>query len=112
MAVNVDWIRDATAQYARRRTLVFDIDGKVYLSRGQAGTQAEGEVMGAYLDIDDVAAGNPVAEKQLAELRAEIERLKLLCAMASGVIEKVRAFQRLNLEEGWLDYLAKAGKDA
>jgi len=32
--------------------------------------------MGKYLDLDDVVAGNPEAEKELAELRAELEKLK------------------------------------
>ena len=32
--------------------------------------------MAKQLDLDDVAAGNPKAEKELAELRAEVERLK------------------------------------
>jgi len=32
--------------------------------------------MGAYLDIDDVAAQSPLAMRQLAELRSEIERLR------------------------------------
>lgn len=32
--------------------------------------------MGKYLDIDDVVAGNPKAEKELAELREEIDLLK------------------------------------
>jgi len=32
--------------------------------------------MGKFLDIDDVAAGNPVAEKELAELRERIEELE------------------------------------
>jgi prefoldin subunit 5 len=34
--------------------------------------------MGAYLDIDDVAAQSPLAMRQLAELRGEIERLREL----------------------------------
>lgn len=32
--------------------------------------------MGVYLDLDDCAAGNPVAEQQLRELRAELELKK------------------------------------
>lgn len=33
--------------------------------------------VGAVLDLDDVAGQSPLAERELAELRAEIERLRL-----------------------------------
>jgi len=36
--------------------------------------------MSAYLDIDDVAAQSTLAMRQLAELRGEIERLRILLA--------------------------------
>ena len=32
--------------------------------------------MGMHLDLDDVSAGHPLAMAELAELRAEIERLR------------------------------------
>ena len=35
--------------------------------------------MGAYLDLDDVAAGNPVAMKELRELREAAARLEPPC---------------------------------
>ena len=35
--------------------------------------------MGMHLDLDDVSAGHPLAMAELAELRAEIERLRELC---------------------------------
>lgn len=43
--------------------------------------------MGAYLDIDDAAAGNPVAENQLARLRATI-------AEQAGEIERMIEMMR------------------
>ena len=40
--------------------------------------------MGAQLDLDDVANGNPLALAQLAELRSEVTRLQMLTFCSCG----------------------------
>lgn len=45
-----------------------------------------GEVMGALLDIDDVCAGHPKAESELATLRAN--------QLSPAIVEAVKAYQK------------------
>lgn len=40
--------------------------------------------MGMHLDLDDVSAGHPLAMAELAELRAEIERLRKIAHSDDG----------------------------
>ena len=52
--------------------------------------------MATALDLDDVAAGNPKAERELAELRAENERLRAQLKRLRGCVgeylERVNAY--------------------
>lgn len=43
--------------------------------------------MGKYLDLDDVAAGNPVAERELAEMRKRIATLGTALGKAADMLE-------------------------
>lgn len=43
--------------------------------------------MGKYLDLYDVTAGNPVAEKELAEMQERMAALEAALAKAAGMLE-------------------------
>jgi hypothetical protein len=44
-------------------------------------------MMGKYLDLDDAAAGNPVAERELAEMRERMAALETALAKAADMLE-------------------------
>lgn len=54
--------------------------------------------MGMYLDLDDVAAGHPIAEAQLSAMREEIEMLRAEINQLRPVVE---AAEGLCFGEDW-----------
>ena len=60
--------------------------------------------MATQLDLDDVCAGNPKAEKELAELRGEIDVLKVIMELGVDM-----AFAHSN--EGFVEFCGASVSD-
>ncbi len=49
--------------------------------------------MGTQLDLDDVAAASPLAQRQLLELRADVERLTRCSALTAEALRELERYQ-------------------